>query len=1049
MRHLGLSALAALAFLLPACSGGGGSSSSGGSIGNAMYILTCSLGCPSGAGGQEVHCTPISIAPNQEFVVTFTQPVDPGSVTSETFNIIDTFSGATPLGTRLVDPIDPRRVIFRPANTFDSQGNPTFGFSSGASYSIVIRGTTQDPTGPYIRSTSGKQNSSRMSCQMATSNTPVDYVPGAPTVTVQVDLANTATQDPNDFIADQPADGAVDVWRNSTIRLIFDDIMNPVTLANQATHQSTFTTIKVDVDGDPNTTNDQVALTGIYVVTIDLANLRTIMTFTSGAGMPSSGDLNLNPLHLPRFVLVTFPAAIQDLAGNALANAGSISFVPEFVAHDPITLPDIDGENFNDTSLDQLNISAGNWGNGRLTRGWGGGSGRLGELSVRQGAPVDLSTDSQLFPLDSLTYPSAVVVRDLLDNASPGVDYTASIPSTWPTITVTNGVFEFSSLTIEPGATLKFHGNAAARVLVRGPVQIQGNGTLDVTGSSATARLSDVALGGAGGVGGPNAGAGGDGADRFDNTGNASLLAVGAIPNVGADLNGAPGGGVGQVAGLGAAHGGQVFPLSNLPTTNQAPLSVNGGLCWTFDDLHFQQYTGCMCLQPGAPGGGATYGDGTLVVGGAGVPNTPMLTNETNNSNLPAQTLPGGGIPIEPPDPASGHVVRRLDADLGYLRGGSGGGGGGLSLFGTETSQTIFGLPCGGSGQTIPLNTAVSPGYQDNSAAGGGGGGGAVQVVSGSAILLDGVIDARGGAGGGENITGNDRQRQAAPGGGGAGGAVRLQAPLVSLAPVAGRVNISGGAGGVTDFNHLPGGAQVANAAGGAGSSGLVRIEDSTGTLTRYGEAPYILPFDPNHLHSGSNLPESEDFLSVGNWLLPRKRPESFTASASCWMQPSSSFFLLNFEPDDLANPDPSLRYGWNMDVVYNSGSGEQLIKYRGPDANLPFPTGDFQSNLGNTLNHGLPLPQGSYFCVRFQGAKSKTSIASHPCDVNLYGSNSSIVTGSLTPWVQHPADLNGFSPRPDMVRFCVVFDTALVTPGSIGLFIKGVTNLKVRVQPD
>lgn len=1043
MRYLGLSALAALAFLLPACSSG---DSASGPNGNAMFILTCSLGCPSGAGGQEVHCTPISIAPNQEFVVTFSQTVDPNSVTSETFNIIDTFSGATPLGTRLVDPVDPRRVIFRPAITFDSQGNPTFGFSPGASYSIVIKGTEQDPTGPYIRSTTGKSNASRMSCQMATSTSPVDYVPGAPSVEVQVDLAHAPNDDPA-LWADQPADGAVDVWSQSTIRLVFDDIMNPVTLANQATHQATFVTIKVDVDGDLSTTIDQVSLSGIYVVTIDLANLRTVLTFTSSSGMPSSGDPALNPL--PRRVLVTFPAAIQDLAGNSLSNAGAISFVPEQIQLDPVTLPDADGENFNDTSYQQTNISAGAWGNGRLTRGWGGGSGRLGELKVRVGAPVDLSTDSQVFPLDSTQFPAAETIRDLLDNALPGVDYQPGVPASWPTITVTNGIFEFSSLTIEPGATLRFHGNNSARVLVRGPVQIQGNGTLDVRGSSAAAHVSNVAAGGAGGLGGPNAGAGGDGADRFDNTGIPSLLAAGGISNPGADLNGSPGGGVGQVAGLGAAHGGQFFPQSNLPNSNAAPASVNGGLCWTFDDLHFLSYTGCMCLMSGAPGGGATYGDGTLVVGGAGVGNAPYLVNELGGSNLPANTQPGAGIPIEPPDPLSGHVVRRLDADLGYLRGGSGGGGGGLSLFGTETSQTIFGLPCGGGGTTIPNGSVNSPGYQDNSGCGGGGGGGALQVASGSSILLDGVIDARGGAGGSTDTTATtERTRQSTPGGGGAGGAVRLQAPLVSLAPVAGRINITGGAGGVTDMNHLPG-AAVANAVGGAGSSGLVRIEDSTGTLTRAGEAPYVLPFDPTHIHPGSGLPESEDFLSVGTWLLPRKRPESFTASASCWLQPSSSFFLLNFEPDDLANPDPALRYGWNMDVVYNPGTGEQLIAYRGPDPNLPFPSGDFQSNLGNTLNHGLPLPQGSYFSIRFQGAKSKSSIAGHPCNVDLIGSDSDIVTGSLTPWVQHPADLNSFSPRPDMVRYCVVFDTALVTPGSIGFFIKGVTNLKIRVQPD
>ncbi|MBK7643535.1 MAG: hypothetical protein IPJ19_10905 [Planctomycetes bacterium] len=1042
MRNLGLSALAALAMLLPACTGGGNTASNG-SIGNSMFILTCSLGCPSGAGGQEVHCTPISIAPNQEFVVTFSQPVDPTSVSSETFSIIDTFSGATPLGTRLVDPVDSRRVIFRPAISFDFQGNPTFGFSSGASYSIVIKGTTQDPTGPYIRSVGGKSNSSRMSCQMATTSTPIDYVPGAPSVTVKVDLAH-APGDPVSQWQNFDGEDATDVWTQSTVRLIFDDIMNPVTLANQATHQSTFVTIKVDVDGDLSTTVDQITLSGLYVVTVDLANLTTVLTFTSSSGMPSSGDPLVNPL--PRLVVVNFPSAIQDLAGNGLSNAGSIHFTPEFTAHDAVTLPDIDGENFNDTIYDQSSISAGTWGNGRLTRGFGGGSGRLGEIRIRQGAPVDLSTDSQVFPLDATVYPAAVVTRDLLDNSIPVVDYDPADPQSWPTITVTNGIFEFSSLTIEPGASLKFHGTHPARVLVRGPVQIQGNSTIDVTGSSADSQDSSVLTGSSGAAGGPNAGSGGDGADRFNNAAFPSLLTVGGVANPGSDINGAPGGGVGQVAGLGAAHGGTVFPLSNFPTSNVAPPAVSGGLAYTYDELHFSLLSGCISMQAGAAGGGGTYGDGTLVSGGAGTGNSPQLLTGLGDSNLPPNTLPGAGIPIEPPDPASGHFVRKLDADIGNLRGGAGGGGGGCSLFGTSTPELF--APCANGGQMIGAD-----GYQDNSGAGGGGGGGALQLVSGSAILLDGVIDARGGNGGsGSTTVTTDRKKQAAPGGGGTGGAVRLQAPLVSLAPVAGRINITGGAGGITDMNHRTGqigGGSAANSIGGAGSSGLVRIEDSTGLLTRATEAPWVLPFDPTHLHAGSGLPESEDFLSVGNWSLPRKRPESFSASTSCWMQPAESFFVLSFDADDLLNADPALRYGWNMDVIYNSGSGEQLIHYRGPDPNLPFPSGDFQSNLGNTLNHGLAAGQGSYFAIRFQGAKSKSSVAGHPCDVNLYGAASDIVTGSLTPWVRHPADLNQFSPHPDMIRYTLVFDNALVTPGSIGSFIKGVTNLKIRTQPD
>jgi len=496
-----------------------------------------------------------------------------------------------------------------------------------------------------------------------------------------------------------------------------------------------------------------------------------------------------------------------------------------------------------------------------------------------------------------------------------------------------------------------------------------------------------------------------------------------------------------MIAGLGAGHGGAFFPQSNLPTTTEPPLSVLHGLSWSYDFTYFE-WAGCQSLQPGAPGAGATYGDGTRVVGRPGIPNTPVLLDELNHSNLPGNTRPGSGIPIEPADPESGHSVRTLDPELGYLRGGSGGGGGGLSLYGTQTSND-FEPPCGGPDYVIPVNLPpLQPGYQDNSACGGGGGGGAVQILSGASILLDGVIDAHGGDGGSADIAGaTGRVRQGAPGGGGAGGAVRLQAPFVGIVPVTGRIVITGGAGGVTDMNHL-GGAEITNALGGAGTSGLVRIEDLTGLLTRALEAPWITPFDPTQ-------PESKDFLSVGTAVQPTKRPECYTGSASCWMQPTDQFFLINFLPDDLPNPDPAQRYGWTMDVIYNPGSGEQHIAYRGPDPLSPFYPSDFEHGMGNMLNHGLAAGAGSVFAIRFQGAKSLSRIAGRACDLRLVGLASDIAAGSLTPWVQHPKELNAFSPRPDMVRFCVVFDASLVTPASIGSFIKGVTNVRIRTQPD
>lgn len=1038
MRHLGLSALAAsLALFLPACSGGGSDSSSSGGTSD-MYILTCSLGCPSGVGGQEVQCTPLSIALNQEISITFSQPVQASSINTETFRLINTLTGAVPIGTRLVDPANPRRVIFRPSLSFDTTGNPIYGFQPGASYSIEVPGTGQDLTGPYIKGTNGKQNQSRLSCQISTTSSAVDYVPGAPSCSVFVDVFNTTT---NAVVPNQPANGATNVWRNSTIRFEFNDVMNPVTLASSLTQQATSATVKVDLDGNLATTSDQATLAGSYIVTLDLANLKTIMTFTATGGMPSAGDPLINPQ--PRKVVVTFPNAMQDLAGNGLANPGQVAFVPEVLPQSPVALPDADGEQFDNAALQQTDISAATWGSGRLTRGYGGGSGRLGRLVVSTGTTLTLSTTSQVFPL-------AGQERSLLDN-SDITSYTPADPATWPTITVTNGQFEFTSLTVEPGASLAFTGVNPARVLVRGPVDIQGGGLIDISGADGAVHGSANTLGGVGGQGGPNAGSGGNGATRFDNGGLTSLLNFtspsspytcgidipGTAPSTGNDYNGQAGGGIGGIGGgFGAAPGALVHPGSNFPNSNVAPASTNTGLAWTAT-----LDSGCAVQQPGRAGGGGSFS----LLGQAGVSDTPDLVNEQSVSNVPTNSLPGSQYPLEPADPQSGHVKRKLDADLGYLVGGSGGAGGGGSLFGTKSSN--FTSPCGGG-------NAVMTDYWDHSGAGGGGGGGAFQLVSGTRITLSGSIDAAGGRGGSgdpANITipapptvSPDRAKFAAPGGGGSGGAVRLQAPAIDFAQLAGRVDISGGAGGITDFNVLPG-ASVDNATGGAGSPGLIRVEDGPpATFTRALIAPLVAPFN-------SILdPESKDYVSVGAWVLPRKRPESFTASVSCWLQPQGNFFLLRFNPDDLANPDPAQRYGWNMDVIYTTKGGDLLVKYRGPDANFPISGfDDFEEAIGNQLNHGLAAGQGSYFAVRFQGAKSLTNISNQPCDVVLNGVGQEIQTGSLTPWVKHPSDLNQFSPRPNMIRFCIVFDMALVTPGSTPSLIKGVTNLKINALPD
>ena len=152
------------------------------------------------------------------------------------------------------------------------------------------------------------------------------------------------------------------------------------------------------------------------------------------------------------------------------------------------------------------------------------------------------------------------------------------------------------------------------------------------------------------------------------------------------------------------------------------------------------------------------------------------------------------------------------------------------------------------------------------------------------------------------------------------------------------------------------------------------------------------------------------------------------------------------------------------MDVVYQIGvdpvSGEPLLDlmpYRGVPAaldepNFPLSGESFEDFLGQTLNHDEPENSGSLFTVRFQGARLDGTLT-NPCDVTLGGVQSDISDGSLTPWVRHPEELGLFSPSPNMVRFCIVFEGSMKDadhPQSlVTQQILGVTNLEIGVTPD
>ncbi len=996
--------------------------------GGAMYIDTCSLGCNRGidADGSilDVTCQVTAISRNQEVAVVFSSAVDMAKVTSQSFRVIDTATGGVPTGTFVRDPANDHRLIYRPSLTFDSLGNPIYGFDPDTTYQVRIKGeqgTGQMALGPFIESIGGRANQSALDCSVRTDTSIVDQVPGAPVFSAVVD-----TVDPNSgaIIPGQDADGAVDVSQNTSIDFTFQDVMNPATLANPSTGLAPYITIQVDPDGDLGTSSDRVDVFGTFDIDIDLELLVTRLSFTSFQPLPSSGSDPANP----RLVVVNLPSGVLDLAGNSLddfdsdgAPGGIFSFAVEVVPFGAFELVDefnsaTPGEN--DFGQDSSRSCVGMLSvDNTLVRGVGGGSGRLGELILSPGENVVLVTDNSSGA--GSTFPLPNHPADILGNDDATI------------IEIIDGVFEFSSVHVPNGASITFQGGNPARLFSRGPITVDEGGVIDVSGGNAPTHdgvlMHSQQASSFVGEGGPFAGAGGVGGDRYD-TQDLSLQIAGGTGNPGAITAGQAGEGVGQFANLGGGRGGAKYP-DNYPTGIATQIQLG--------DLTFS--TGCASDQVGGTGSGGAY----AVDGQPGI-----ASAETTVSSSPA------GVENAGPDTAGGDPTGVFDASglartltpdegpgganfpHGFLRGGSGGGGGGNHPMNSHSNST------GGDSDCWDSNMYTIDEWYDHSGASGGGGGGVIQVTSGTRITLSGEVKSVGGQGG-TAITGGF----SSPGGGGSGGGVLLQAVDILVLNQPMRINVEGGEGGASNWVNQDTGLP---SMGGQGSPGIVRIEDFFGFVDDATLAPSIAPFDPLD-------PTSPDILSVGAGAYDQPAtfrdgylPNAFTGSVSCWKVPPGNFFEMSFDADgdDPASGDPTLM-GWNADITFATNPTQPnntvTVSYRGFDPLGDNPFGEsLESHYGDTMNHDFDgdgnLDGTAPITFRFQGARTFMAL-DNPCDVDLIGPASPINQGSLTPWVSHPAELNNYDPKPSMVRFTVIYDATQLSMHSV----LAVDNLIIR----
>ena len=974
-----------------------------------MAIVSCTLGCSVGAGNQ-VSCGVTDVYVNQEIRITFTEPILLSSVNNNTFQVVDVDTGKTPPGSFSPDKHNNRVLVYRPQLTFDSSGNPIFGLTENATYTFKIPGQALDALGPYILNTAGAPNQNRLLCTLVASRGVFDANPGPPTVVVTVDVVSTwdANGDPDDILLDQDAQGATDVWRDSDIKMVFDDIMNPGTLVNPVTGVSTTVTVKIDPDADTSDDTDQLELAGSFSIAIDQDALVTTVIFTPEGGLPSAGwDRLLDIPEIKRKVVCNLPTLIKDLGGNSLTNSGDWVFTPEHIKFDPVDL----GEDFETTAKEDESRTGAIWGetgildndaNGDTPSDIiGGGSGQLGDLMIPAGPPYwTLNTDTE----DFFQFDGNKAIFDAAQIIDPnGVGLSGH--------TVTGGIFEFSTVRVEAGGRLTLTGSNPGRLFARGEVIIQG--VVDVAGASSPEHDSADDLGGISGDPGPAGGVGGAGGMRPDGEVFINLDGQNGVDNPfnpqlppEPDLYGLPGGGI-------------PFPDSLAPTDFVA--MGMGGVAWPYDvglnlyfptssldheGMQFERQMQCTNRAPGGAGGGGGY----------------------SLDGLPGIALPKGQHGDDqldmPPDSDGGNsgdlnVEMSLNPLLGWLRGGSGGGGGGGHLQETAVNG-IFLQDCGTAPPgDEPLRITD---YYSHSGAAGGSAGGGFQTQAGRRILLNGVVDCSGGDGGNDDPA---LDSFTAPGGGGSGGAILFQSQLIQVQPIPGRFDIAGGSGGIG----------VNLSTGGLGSPGLLRLEtflplpDFGSEANKISPSAAVLAANWPDWHGVGFPATPSDIFSTSQWDPQPTGPSALSGAQSCWIQPSGNFFQLDFVEDGAV-------LGWDMSVLID-GFGVQSWRGDNDIYGVSLET-QFGTDLGVA-----PL------VVRFQGARVLGTLE-NPCNVQLFGLDSPVYQGSLTGWVKNPWELNDYFPgddslRANMVRFVVIWDAS-----QVGFdMIQGIEDLVVTTQPD
>ena len=355
---------------------------------------------------------------------------------------------------------------------------------------------------------------------------------------------------------------------------------------------------------------------------------------------------------------------------------------------------------------------------------------------------------------------------------------------------VTDGVFDFASLQLSSGSQLRFEGSQPARLYVRG--EALHNGRIDVSGRDLPEHDDKQVFGQTGGEPGPSGGAGGDGGRLptwvgFEGMPGTIIPTDPTAPPTLEELNGQQGAGVPDNllnptgTDFGAGRRGPRLAPGHGDAADAAPAGQSGrhpgramGRRHRVPDQdegrggrrrrlrpqrHGRRQQGHPGRRPPAPASAGRYRR----------PGERLRPRDRQRPRVaPAAPLARGGLPAR--------RRRRIGRRLAPAH----------DLHRRHDLRRLLRDGLQPAGQDHP--------YIQRSSAGGGGGGGALQVQAGARLVVDGVLDASGGRAAARRCS-----NSAVSGGGGAGGALLVQSPVVQIASVPGRVDVSGRARRVRD----------------------------------------------------------------------------------------------------------------------------------------------------------------------------------------------------------------------------------------------------------